>query len=443
MNITKIERQKNNVVQLSLEIEAEHATQEYNKACRRLGMQVAIPGFRRGKAPRAVIEKYVGVDKIKREALDRLLPHVFADAISEQEFDIASEPLVESFEYELGTPLNVQVKLELKPEVQLPDYRGMTVDLVKYELPENALESELKALAEKYATLEPIINRPTIESDIVVIDYTGNINGEPIRGGAAKNHQMDLANNNFIKGFSDQLIGKSLGEEFLVHVTFPNDYYDPNLSGKNAEFIVKINEIKAKNIPEMNNEFAKKVSQFETIEELKQDINSYLKKSEEMENDARLQRALMEKIVEEATVEVPDSMINKEAKILLEEVQQRLKSQNISWEEVLDKQGHEKIWANLRTEALKRVKTSLVISAIVKSEGIEITDEDFSSRINEIAKVYKTDQKNVLKHLSSNAGMAQFLSQQIISHKVLEKLTEYIEINYIEETTEEVETTTL
>ena len=279
MNITKIERQENNIVQLSLEIEAEHASQEYNKACKRLGMNIAIPGFRRGKAPRAVIEKYVGPDKIKREALDRLLPHVFADALSEQEFDIACEPLVESYDFELGAPLNVQVKLELKPEVKLPDYRALTIDVVKYELPQDALDIELKAMAEKYATLEQVIDRPTNKNDIVVIDYAGTINGEAIRGGAAKNHQLDLSNNNFLEEFSEQLVGKNLGEEFVIHVKFPEDYYDPNLSSKDAEFNVKVNEIKAKIIPELNDEFAARVSDFKSLEELKNDIEQYLNKS--------------------------------------------------------------------------------------------------------------------------------------------------------------------
>lgn len=437
MNITKIDRQENNIVQLSLEIEAGHATQEYNKACRRLGMNVAIPGFRRGKAPRAVVEKYVGVERIKREALDRLLPHVFADALSEQEFDIACEPLVEDYEFELGSPLSVQVKLELKPDVELPDYKSLTVDVVKYDLPEDAMQRELQALADKYATLEPIIDRPAKSDDMVIIDYSGSINGELIRGGSAKNHQLDLANNNFLKEFSEQLVGKSLGEETIINVHFPEDYYDPNLADKEAEFVVKINEIKARIMPALTDEFAKKISDFQTMDELKQDIEKYLKKSEEHENDMRLQRAILERVVDESNLELPDSMVNREAKVLLGEVQQRLKSQNISWEEVLDSQGHEKIWANLRAEAHKRVKTSLVVSSIVKAEGIELTEEDFGSRVNEIAKAYKTDEKNVLKHLSSNQGMAQFLSQQIISHKVLEKLSQYVEINYIKDEEEQ------
>lgn len=433
MNITKIERKENNIVELCLEIEAEHATQEYNKACRRLGTNVAIPGFRRGKAPRAVVEKYVGIEKIKREALDRLLPTVFADALSEQEFDIACEPLVESYTFDLGSPLNVNVKLELKPEVELPDYRSMTVEVVKYELPEDSLEKELKALAVKYATLEPVIDRPTKKDDIVVIDYAGSINGELIRGGSAKNHQLDIANNNFLKEFSQQLVNRKLGEEFVINVTFPEDYYDPSLSGKDAEFSVKVNEIKAKIVPALTDEFAAKVSDFDTLEALKKDIKDYLKRSEEQENDSRLQRAILERVVEEAKCEVPDSMINREARVLMEEVQQRLKAQNISWEEVLDSQGHEKIWENLRSEAAKRVKTSLVISNLIKTESIELTDKDFGNRVNEIAKAYKTDEKSVLKHLSANQGMAQFLSQQIISNKVLEKLCEYVEINYVEE----------
>lgn len=437
MNITNIEKKENNIVNLSLEIEAEHALQEYNKACRRLGLQMAIPGFRRGKAPKAVVEKYVGKDRIKREALDRLLPTVFADALSENDFDVASEPMVESFDYEVGKPLSVEVKLELKPEVELPDYKGLNVDVVKYELPQDAVETEMKLLAEKYATLEPVIDRPTKDDDMVIIDYAGTIDGEPIRGGAAKNHQLDISNNNFLKEFSVQLVGKSLGEEFSMDVVFPEDYYDPNLAGKQSVFQVKVNEIKAKIIPELNDAFAKKASKFETINELKNDIAEYLKNSEEQENKARIQRAILDKVVDEAKVEIPDSMTNREARILMEEVQQRLKQQNISWEEVLDSQGHEKIWANLRSEAQKRVKTSLVISSIIKAEGIELTDNDFADRVDELAKVYNTDQKSVLKHLSGNSGMAQFLSQQIISNKVLDKLLGYVNINFVEEIQEE------
>lgn len=437
MNITNIEKLENNTVKLSLEIEAEHAQQEYNKACRRLGGQVNISGFRRGKAPKAVVEKYIGVDRIKREALDTLLPHVFADALSEQEFDIVSEPVVEKYEYELGSPISVEVKLELKPEVKLPEYRGFTVDVVKYEHPQDAEEKELRSLLERYATLEPVIDRPAGESDIVVIDYTGTVDGEAIRGGAAKNQQLDLSNNNFLKEFSEQIVGKKLGEEFTIEVNFPEDYYDPNLAGKKAEFTIKINEIKAKIVPELTDEFVNKNTKFETVDELKKDIKEYLGKVVENENDSRLHKAIIDKLLEETNVEIPDSLVNKEAKILMQEVQMRLQAQNISWEEVLDSQGHEKIWSNLRGEAFKRVKTSLIISAIVKAEEIELTDEDFDHRVEELANSYNTDKADVIKHLATNRGMAQHLSQQIISNKVLEKLTEYVEINYVDEKPEE------
>ncbi|OGI23628.1 MAG: trigger factor [Candidatus Melainabacteria bacterium RIFOXYA12_FULL_32_12] len=426
-------KQENNMVQLDIEVDAELAAQEYNKACKKLGERITVPGFRKGKAPRAMVESYVGVDEIRRQALDRLLPNVFADTISEHQYDLASEPIIESFKYELGEPLKVIAKLELKPEVKLNNYKGLTVEVPEFKHPEDAVEQELKALSERFATLEPIVNRPAEPNDIVNIDYSGTIEGEPIKGGSAKNHQLDLAHSSFIKGFAEQIVGKKIGEEFTINVNFPEDYHEPALVGKPAEFQVKVNEIKEKHIPAIDDELAQKVGPFQTIEELKTDLASFLEKSKNNENKVRAERVVLDKVIEQAQVETPDSMINREARVLMEEVQAKLKSQGISWEQVLDTQGQENIWNSLREEAAKRVKNSLVLGAVAKTENIHPSDEDFLAKVRELATVYNTDEQTVFQQISKNPGLAQGISHQIMTQKVVQFLLDNNEVKYIEE----------
>ncbi|OGH96996.1 MAG: trigger factor [Candidatus Melainabacteria bacterium GWF2_32_7] len=426
-------KQENNMVQLDIEVDAELAAQEYNKACKKLGERITVPGFRKGKAPRAMVESYVGVDEIRRQALDRLLPNVFADTISEHQYDLASEPIIESFKYELGEPLKVIAKLELKPEVKLNNYKGLTVEVPEFKHPEDAVEQELKALSERFATLEPIVNRPAEPNDIVNIDYSGTIEGEPIKGGSAKNHQLDLAHSSFIKGFAEQIVGKKIGEEFTINVNFPEDYHEPALAGKPAEFQVKVNEIKEKHIPAIDDELAQKVGPFQTIEELKTDLASFLEKSKNNENKVRAERVVLDKVIEQAQVETPDSMINREARVLMEEVQAKLKGQGISWEQVLDTQGQENIWNSLREEAAKRVKNSLVLGAVAKTENIHPSDEDFLAKVRELATVYNTDEQTVFQQISKNPGLAQGISHQIMTQKVVQFLLDNNEVKYIVE----------
>ncbi|MFA6990222.1 MAG: trigger factor [Candidatus Gastranaerophilaceae bacterium] len=323
VNVEKLEK---NLVKLNIEIDADIAAQEYNKACRHISEGVSIPGFRKGKAPRNVVEKYVGQEKIQIEALNRLLPDVFADAVNENNFDIATEPQVESYDYKLGETLKVTAMLELKPEVKLNSYKGLSVQVEEFKHPDDAIDKEIKALQDRYATLEPITGRQTKNDDIVVMDFTGSVGEELIKGGVAQNYQLDLANSTFIPGFAEQLVDKNLNEEFTINVTFPAEYHDEKLKGQEAQFKIKINEIKEKKIPEINDEFATKVGTFQTIEDLKNDINSYLEKTKVSENEQRTQKAIVEKIIEQAEVEIPDSMINKEAKVLMTELQQRIQS---------------------------------------------------------------------------------------------------------------------
>ncbi len=429
-----VEKADNTVAQISLEIDAEHAGLEYNKACKRLGQRLNIPGFRRGKAPRQVIEKAVGVDRIKQEVLDRVLPHAFADAISEHQLDVIAPPQIENYNFEVGQPLTVKASVELRPEVTLPDLNGLKVDVPEYEAAPEQYENEISSIVERLTSLETVIDRAAEKTDVVNIDFTGAVNGELIRGGSAKNYQLDLANNNFIEGFADQIPGHKIGEEFTIQVKFPTDYHDQSLAGKPADFTVKINEIKKKVVPELNDELAKKCGPYESLQQLQDEVKGFIQKSVDIENEFRKQKAVIDKVVDEAKMDVPDAMINREARILLAEVQQRMKSQGMNWEQFVDSQGHEKIWQNLRQEALRRIQTSLTFSAIAKQEGITVTAEEFQAEVAALAKDRNIDEKLAMKQLANSPEAAQALTDQILSQKIVDFLLGKAEINYVKDT---------
>ena len=433
MNIN-LEKLDNNSFKLTIEIDAEVASQEYNKACKKIGENLTVPGFRKGKAPRHMIEKYAGMEKIKKTALDTMIPGIFADVISEHQLDLITEPVIESYSFEVGNPVSIISKLEVKPKVDLPNYKNNVIEVPEFKIEENALEKQLEALINKFTTLEQVIDRPVESNDVVFVDFNGSINGEPIKGGAGKNHQIDIANSHFIPGFAEQLVNKNMGKDFTIQVKFPENYHDKNIAEKNAEFVIKINEIKKKNIPELNDEFAQRIGPFQTVDDLKNDLIKYIETTKENENRIKAEKYLIDKIVEEAKLDIPDTMINREAKYLMEEIETKFKNQGISWEKVLEEQGHENTWNSLREEATKRVKTSLVLSAIAKAENIQLNEQDFSQKIKELANMYNSEETAIYEQMSQNAALAQSLSQQIMSQKISNYLLENNEVKYIEDT---------
>lgn len=429
-----VEKQNDQTAKIQLEIPSDQATQEYNKAWRRLGQRLNIPGFRRGKAPRSMVEKTIGVDRIKQEALDRLLPHAFADAISENQLDIVAPPQIESFKFELSDGIQVSATVELRPEAKVADLDGVALDVPEYKLPADSEESELQSLRERMSTLEPVIDRETVKEDIVNIDFTGYVDGEPIKGGAAKNYRLDLANNNFIEGFAEQLVGHKLGEEFSINVTFPESYHDKTLAGKPAEFKVKVNEINRKVTPELDDELAKKVGDFENLDQLKDEIRNVLSQSEEQENTFRKQKAAVDYLIEKSEVDIPDTMVTREARLLKDEVEQRLKAQGMTWERFVEEQGKDETWDNLKEEAVKRIKTSLVFGALAKQEGLSVSEEEFQEQVKELARMRGVDEKNIMRHLGNNVAAAQALSDQVLSQKIVDFLLERVNFNMVAET---------
>lgn len=427
-----VEKQEKNLAEIQLEIEAEHAIQEYNKACRRLGQRVNIPGFRRGKAPRNIIEKTVGIERIKQEAIDRLLPHAFADVISEHQLDVVSTPQIESFKFDLKDGIQIKAQVELRPDVILGELK-QTVKVALAKVSEDAEARELEAIVARMTTLEAVIDRPVQADDIVVIDFSGSIGDELIKGGAAKNFRLDLLNSTFIPGFAEKLVGHTLGEEFTINVTFPENYHDKTLAAKEAQFSIKINQINRRVVPELSDELAQRIGPYETLDALKQAVQDHLNRMNDEENDFRKQKAVIDAVVAQAQVEVPDSMVNREAKLLMEEVQRRFKTQGLSWEEFIDSQGHENIWENLRKEAVQRIKTTLTFGGIAKDKGLQVSDDEFAEQVAELAQTRNMDQKSLMRQLAHNPGAIQSLTDQILGQKVVEFLMEQVSFEYTDE----------
>lgn len=428
---TKIEKLENNVVKLDIEIDAETAEKEYNKACKRLAQRVNIPGFRKGKAPRAILEKNIGAESIKHDVLDSLLPAAFSEAISKNDLNIITQPYVESYEYEAGQPVKVVAKVELKPEVKFEQYKGLDVDVEEFKTAENAMEKEISELTKKFTSFNTVDGRATTDKDVVVMDFEGFVDGEAISGGAAKNYMLDLENSNFIPGFAEQLVGKNAGEEFTIDVTFPEMYHDEKLQGKPAQFKIKINEIKEKVLPELDDALAQKVGNFKTVDELKVDIQKYLDNTAKIENDKRSTSKLFDLILSKMDVNIQDSMVEREKEVLVADFKQKLSQSGVTWEQVLKNDGAERVDSELRTEALNRIKNSLMISEIAKLENIQVSGQDLEEKIAELAMMYQTDKTAILKEISKNAAMIQSLSQQALSQKVTKFLLENNNIKFV------------
>ena len=430
MTVT-IEKLEKNEVKLNIEVESSVASFEYDKACKRLAQRVRIPGFRPGKAPKNMVEKYVGVAALQREVIDSVLPTIFENTIEENKFDLVSAPSVESFEFADDKSLKIVAKFELKPEVKLEAYKGMAVEVEEFKPAADALDKELEHLADRFSTLNDVTDRKSVETDLVNIDFDGYVDGEEIKGGSAKNYVLDLAHSNFIPGYAEQLVGHEVGEEFTIKVQFPAEYHDEKLKGKDAEFNIKLNAIKEKVLPELNDELAQKVNaKFATLAELKEDIEKYIVDNAKMENERRVSNKIFETLLEKTEIDIQDSMINREIQALMGEFKQRINMQGGNFDEMLEKEGHQKVYEQMKEEAVKRIKTSLIIGKIAQEEKVSVSQEDIQGKIGELANIYRTTADNIVAEIQKNANLLHSMSQQVITEKVTKLLVENAKVNY-------------
>lgn len=433
MNIT-LENEKDNVVKLDITIPAKDAAEAYNNAVRRISQYINVDGFRRGKAPRAVVERHVGIDRIKQEALESILPSALAKAIQDNKLDIITQPYVTSFKYDVGSDMKVVAKVETRPEVTMGDYKGLTIKVEESEIPENGVQHSIDNLLTQHATLELVVDRPSNNTDIVNIDFEGFLgssSGEKIQGGEGKNYQLDIAHSTFIPGFAEQLVGKNLNDEFEINVTFPADYHDEKLKGQAAVFKIKLNEIKERKLPEFNDEFVQKVSSFKTVAELKADIEAFLKSQKETRDKHAAENEVFKTVVDSAKVNIPQSMVEREAASLKEDYKQRLAAQGLTWEMVTKAQNESDLLKTISEDALLRIKNSLVIDKIAKDENIKIERGDIETKINEIGAAYRMTAADVLKQFGKNPEFVASLSQQVLNDKVRDILMANNKVEFV------------
>lgn len=417
MTKNTIEKQEGNIAKIEITVDAKSAKEAYSRTLKRIGAGINIAGFRKGKAPDNVVEKYVGIERIKVEALEGLFPQEFSKVAQEEKLDLATQPQIEHFEFDLGKDLIIHVKAELKPEVELAPYKDVEVEYEEYKNDADAMDKELKNLQERFAALETV-ERASTDKDVVVFDFDGSVNGEPIEHGSAKNYTLDLANSNFIPGFAQGLVGHSAGEEFVIDVTFPENYHEPKLKGAPAQFKINLHEVKERKLPELNDELAKKAGKFETLDALKADIQKYLDEAQDFENEKRKSDAIFNKIFNDTKVDIQESMIEREVEAIKEETKENAARQGQDWQKLVDSEGIDSVNTKMREEAMKRIKNSLIVEKITKEENIKIEQSDMLNQITEIARMYGANTTAVFEEMRKNPSSFALLSQQIATKKV-------------------------
>lgn len=428
VNITK---EKENIVKLELTIPAKDAQSAYDNAVKLYSQYVSIPGFRKGKAPKNMVERQVGSQRLQQEALDKLLPRFIDEAVKENKFDIVTQPELTDVKFELGKDVEATVKLELKPELTVGEYKNLTVDVEDAVIAADAVDKALERLQNQYAEVVTVKEaRNAKETDIVVIDFDGSANGEKIKGGAGQNYNLDLAHSNFIPGFAEGIVGKPMNEEFDVNVTFPEDYHEESLKGQPAVFKVTVKEIKERNLPELNAEFAKKVGGFDSVDALKEDIKKHLETQREAANLQNAENVIFGKVMDTVKVDIPESMVKREFEALKAEYTERFSMQGLSLENVFKAQGqdYEKV---LSEEAESRIKNTLLIDKIAKDEDIKLTPVDIQVKLQELSSMYGVDPQTLMQQFSSNPGVLSAISQQAVNDKVRKFLVDNNKVNYV------------
>ncbi|MBE3580038.1 MAG: trigger factor [Thermoanaerobacteraceae bacterium] len=419
-----VEKLEKNRVILEVEVEAPRLEQALDKAYRKLVRQVNIPGFRRGKAPRFILERYMGKEPLYHEAMDIVIPSAYREAVEETKIEPIDQPEVEIVQAEEGQPLIFKATVDVKPEVQLGQYKGIPVERPEVKVTDEDVEAFLKRLQERFAQLKDVEEGSLQEGDTAIIDFKGEVEGQDYPGLKGENYPLEIGSGTFIPGFEAQLVGAKVDEEREVKVTFPADYHRQELAGKEAVFAVKIRGIKRKQLAPLDDEFAKDVSEYETLEELKEDIRERLREEQEQRAAAEVRRQVIEKAVANAAVELPPVLVERRIGYLINDMAWRLQSQGVSLEQLMERSGKtwEQLKEEMRPQAEKDVKTDLVLEAIAKAEGMEATQEDVDREIEKMAQLLQQPLEKVRERMEKNLEGLQY---DIVINKTIDFLVNH------------------
>jgi len=411
-----------NIATIDMTINADVAKKAYESTLKAYSANINIAGFRKGKAPVSVVEKYVGSDRVKAEVIDRLFPSEFQKAIADNKLNVAFTPAIESFEFELGKDLVIKATVELKPEIKLGQFKDVEVEFDEFKNEENALEKELEMTQKRFSTLETV-DRAATDKDTVVFDFEGFVGEEKIEHGEGKNYTLDLANSNFIPGFAEGLVGHAKDEEFTIDVTFPSEYHEEKLKGAKAQFKIKMHEVKERILPELNDELAKKAGK-DTLELLKEDIQKYLDNMAKSQNDRAKSDAIFNKVAETTEIKIQDSMLDREYQAIVEEAKMGAKQQGVDFDKLVEAEGRETVVARFKDEAAKRIKNSLIVEKIAQEADLKIEQKDIMEHINQLAMMYGMAPTQLFEEMRKNPNSFAAISQQITANKVNEYLLE-------------------
>ena len=381
------------MAKLTITVEAAKFDAAVDSAYQKNKGKIALPGFRKGKAPRAMIEKMYGTGVFYEDAANELIPEAYETAAKESELEIVAQPEIEVTQMEKGTDFIFTATVAIKPEVTLGDYKGIEVEKKEAEVSEEEITAEIDKAREANSRLITIEDRATEDGDTVIIDFDGYVDGKQFEGGYAEDYTLVLGSHSFIDNFEDQLVGKNLGEDVEVNVTFPEEYHVDELKGKPALFKVKIKEIQKKELPELDDDFAQDVSDFDTLDEYKADVEKKILENKENQIKREQEDQIIEKIIEKAQMEIPQQMITAQTRQMTQEFAQRLQSQGLSLEQYMQFTGltPQKMMEDLEPQALKRIQSRLVLEAVVAAENIEASDEEIDKELENMASMYQME----------------------------------------------------
>ena len=424
----KVEKTENaNEVKLNVTIEAEKFDEAIKKVYFKSAKYFNIPGFRKGKAPMNIVEKYYGKEIFYEDAFNEVVPEELEKAVEENKLQVVSRPDIEVTQIGKGQDLIFTAVFQTKPEAELGKYKGVEIKKIEYKVTDEDVEHELGHMQEHNSRLISVEDRPVEKGDIANINFEGFVDGVAFEGGKAENHDLEIGSNTFIPGFEDQIIGMKIDEEKDIQVKFPEEYFSKDLAGKDATFKVKVNEIKKKELPTLDDEFAKDVSEFDTLKELKESI----KEKQQKQNDERAkyetQDAVIKAVCENVKVDIPSGMVETETENMVKDMEQRLAYQGLKLDQYLQMMGKtkEEMQKEYEPQAIEAIKSRLALEAVIKAEKIEVAEIDIDEKIREMAKNYgKENDEEFLK----NENVRNYIKQGLESEKAIEFLVENAKI---------------
>lgn len=390
MSFTVEQLEEKNMVKLVITSSDEEFEKGLEQAYNKNKSKINVQGFRKGKAPRKIIEKFYGKEVFFEDAANAIIPEAYAKAAEESGLEIVSQPEIGLVQLEDGKPFIFSATVAVKPEVELGQYKGVEVAKADVEVTEDDINAELDKVREQNSRTVNVEDRPVQDKDMTVIDFEGFIDGQPFQGGKGENYPLTIGSHSFIDTFEEQLIGKNIGEETEVNVTFPEDYHAEELKGKPATFKVTVKEIKEKQYDDLDDDFAQNVSDFDTLAEYKEDLKKTIGERKANEANNKKEAEAIDKIIENAKMDIPSAMVDTQVRQMAEDFSRRLQQQGLSVEQYFQFTGltADKLFADMQPEAEKRIKSRLVLEAIVKAENIEVSDEEYESELNKMAESY-------------------------------------------------------